>query len=332
MNRRSVTIITAALLVFGGGAYYASSTSGQQQAPAKKLPKKILPASIQLEIVIDGGFAYIPSGDTLNIAFLEDFRYTGANDANKETTETTVFCDVDQMGTDLDVLEGEVVVPGPAQRKFNLDGAAVSFPALDASSGAISASRGPRSSSPFTPVSPDIAAQWTDLRFVSSLKAEHGASLNPKWRFLVNGFMTLKGGTLAGQKPLRFAHETFDFKRGSASEFVQSLTDRTLYTANVNAGQIEILLHEATAGVEKIVVKPSGSSRTVRLAVTGKHQQNNKPIVPGQELKEHCAFYQLLDPIPQPETWLRPHLVVRDAESLKRIPRTPGFFCPGDWF
>ena len=335
MNRRIVTMITAAVLLMSGGAYYANSR-GDQSKPleVKKGPvKQVAPSTIRLEVVIDGGFAYIPSGtNTLYVAYLEDWKYTGADDSDPKTTESTVFCDVKQMGTELEVKsgDGDVVVPGPAQTKFNLDGASVSFPALAASTATLSANRPARPGSPFKPANPANAAEWADLRFISSLKAEHGARLNQKWRFLVNGFMVLKGGSLTGQQPQRFAGDTFEFK-SSNSQFVQSITDRTLYTVDVPAEQIEIALDGAESGLTKIVVKPRGSSRTVRLTLTGLHQKNTALAV-GDELKEHCTFYQLFDPVPQPPSWFRPRLKAPDLASRVLIPHSPGFFCPGDWF
>jgi hypothetical protein len=333
MNRRGVTMITAALLLTSSGAYYAYSNGGQSKLPVKQTPvKKVAPSMIRLEIVIDGGFAYIPSGtNTLNVAYLNDFKYTGANDADPATPASTVFCDVKQMGTELEVTGGTVVVPGPTQTKFDVTGASISFPVLNASTATLSANRPARPSSPFKPANPANAAEWADLRFIASLRAEHGAKLNPKWRFLVNGVMVLKGGTLKGQKPVRFAGHTFDFRRGPESQFVQSMTDRTLYTVDVVAEQIEIEL-DSDSGDQKIVVKPTpGPTRMVRLSLTGLHDKN-AVLAEGGELKEHCTFYQLFDPVPQPTSWLRPRVMAQDAATRVLIPHSPGFFCPGEWF
>ena len=333
MNRRGITIVTALLL--GGGASHFACANGDQakQAPiAKAAPAIATKPTIRLEIVIDGGFAYIPEGaNTLNIAYLNDWTYTGKDDANPETPESQVFCDVKQIGTTLQVQSGEVVVPSPAQTTFDLDGTAVSFPALRDSTGVLAASRPSRTSSPFKPANPDSNAEWADLRYISSLKDEHGAKLNPKWRFLVNGFMTLRGGTLTGQKPQRFAGQAFDFRRGGSSQFVQSLTDRTVYSVDVAAEQIEIEL-ESDAGLKKVAVKPSaGPARTVRLMLMGMHTKTAS-FGPGDELVEHCTFYQLFDPVPQPTSWLRPHALPQPGNSRVLIPHSPGFFCPGDWF
>lgn len=324
-------MIAVALLLASSGAYYASSNSGQSTLPAatKRPPVKTLaPSTIRLEIVIDGGFAYIPSGNTLNIAYLDDWKYTGANDNNPETPASTVFCDVQQMGTTLKVDDGDIVSPAPTPSEFNLDDTIVTFPALQVSTAALSATRSPRTSSPLKPANANNPADWEDLRFISSLKAEHPASLNPKWKAIVDGFMVLRGGSLKSQKPIRFGGSTFDFRRGTQSKFAQSMSDRTLYTVDVAADQIEIQL-ETGSGARKIVVKPRTAARKVRLSVTGAHHKTGTLAV-GDELKEHCTFYQLFEPVPQPSTWLRPYLMAPHTAVLE--PHSPGFFCPGDWF
>jgi hypothetical protein len=333
MNHRSVTIITAAILLISGGAYYAHSSADESQLPiqATKEPvKKPGPSAIQLEIVIDGGFAYIPSGtNTLNIAYLNDWKYTGANDLDPETPATTVFCDVKQMGTKLQVKNGDVVVPGPTQTEFDLDGAVVTFPALQGSSAGLSATRPRRTSSPFKPGNANDPNHWVDLRFISSLRSEHGAKLNPKWKGIVNGAMVVRGGSLKALKPGKFAGSTFEFRRSGKPQFEQSMSDRTLYAVEVMADQIEIEL-DTDSGVQKIVVRPKpGPTRTVELALTGIHNMiGGLPV--GAELTEHCTFYQLFDPVPQPATWLRPHLMAPHTAVLQ--PHSPGFFCPGEWF
>jgi hypothetical protein len=339
MNRRSVTMITAALLIAAGGWYYANTNGGQSKPLAEitEGAKEFAPSTIRLEIVIDGGFAYIPENpNRLNVAYLDTWKYTGKDDADPDTPESAVFCDVPQMGTKLEVKEGDgdVVVPGPAQTTFNVDYQIVSFPALDGSSATLAANHPRRTTSPFKPTNPAAASEWADLRYVSSLKAEHGARLDPWWRFAVSGFMALKGGTLIGQKPERYGGETFKFKGGenAPSPFEQALTDQTLYTVDVRAEQIEIELWSFdTDHEERIVVKPHGSSRTVRLHLTGVHKKTGDLAV-GQELAEHCTFYQLFDPVPQPKSWLRPYLQAQPGATRVLVPHSPGFFCPGDWF
>ena len=337
MNRRGVTILTAALLLLGGGAFYANSMGGQAQpAITKTPPKTIAPSSIQLEITIDGGFAYIRSGaNTLNIAYLEDFKYTGANDANPETAASTVFCDVPQMGTELQVAAGTIETPSPAPAmvKFDVKGAIITFPALASSPAPLGANRPARPATPppFKPADPSLDSQWNDLRFVPSLLAEHGAKLHPKWRGMVNGYMVLRGGSLKAVKPDRYAGHTFNFRRGKEAGFEQAITDRTVYTVNVPAGRIEIELAEADSGLGKIVVKPDGTN-TVRLKLTGLNQTTAKGPDVGEPLAEHCTFYQLFNPIPQPHLWLRPYVVAAPTGTRVMVPHTPGFFCPGDWF
>jgi len=335
MNRRIVMMITATLLLVGGGTYYTSTLNDQSQRSAKQaIPKKLGPRStIQLEIVIDGGFAYIPSGsNTLNIAYLNSWTYANPLSRGGQRPAVETFsCNVEQMGTDLTV-EGDIVEPSSGQTLYDLNKTIVTFPALVNSTASLSATRGVRNTSPFKP-SPLNANAWEDLRFIPSLIAEHGAKLNTNWREIVNGYMELKGGTLKGVKPRKFADYTFDFRNGSDSKFMQAITDRTLYTVNVPGDRVEIDL-DGDTGPDRIVVKPSGSSNVVRLFLVGKHGASAaKSLGHDDPLKEHCTFYQLFDPVPLPTVWLTPHLVAPgSAADRTKVPKTPGFFCPGDWF
>lgn len=353
MNRRSVTMLTAALILSGGGSYLAYTNSGQTKAAAQitKPPiEKVFPFnSIRLEILIDGGFAYIPEEpNTLNIAYLNSWKYTGADDANPTTTASTVFCDVPQMGTDLAVLDGDVVSPDPTERTFEVSFRGISFPALQNSNAPLNANRPRRTASPHKPADPGNPADWEDLRFVPSLKSEHGARLNPDWPYMVNGLMVLRGGTLTGQRPGNYmANDTFEFKRNSViarlwtsmamlnRKFEQSVTDRTLYTVDIPAEQVEIELYDLDdfdfGGSERVVVKPHGASRTVRLQLTGRHEARGM-FSQGQQLKEHCTFYQLLDPVPQPASWFRVYYKPQPSTTPQAMPMSPGYFCPGDWF
>ena len=228
MKLRSVTMIPAALLLIGGGAYYAYSIGGQAQLPINKSnPKTLVPAGIQLEVVIDGGFAYIPSGNTLNIAYLNSWKYANPiSRGGKRPAVETYSCNVEQMGTELQI-QGNIIEPSSGPTTYDLNETVVTFPALASSTDALSATRGARPGSPFKPAHTDNASEWEDLRFVPSLLAEHGAKLNPKWSELVNGYMVLKGGTLKGVRPGRFADYMFDFRNGSEQEpgFKQAMTE-----------------------------------------------------------------------------------------------------------
>src|SRR5512145_2080818 len=80
-------------------------------------------ALTSLEIEIDGGFAYVVTQpeNRLEIAFLADTNVAG--------------CTIDQLGTDLMILAGTLVEPAapPPGGKFDLEGAVVTFPGLEAS-------------------------------------------------------------------------------------------------------------------------------------------------------------------------------------------------------
>jgi hypothetical protein len=298
-------------------------------------------ATTKLEIEIDGGFAYIPkpADNRLSIAFLDDFTHTAKD---PQTGTDVVYCDVRQLGTELVVERGDITSttggPTPSNKTYNLDGAQVTFPALEAANMSLAATRGPRPPSPGRPVDPDNDGHWADLKFVGSLKVEHaGTDVHPDWQNIVNGWLSVKGGTIKGRKPtlVKLVKAGFDFKKGGVSQFEQALTDRTEYVVDVPGSSIEIELKNASSGVTRIVIAPQGNR--VRLKLMGLHDMSKQELKPGEELKDFCAFYQLLDPRPDPKDWLRPHYVPATVVSASTatpqpIGTSPGFFCPGDWF
>jgi hypothetical protein len=180
-------------------------------------------------------------------------------------------------------------------------------------------------------VDPGNPAHWEDLTFVPSLTAEHeNTTINRDWRMMVNGRLLLRGGTLKGMPPSfnRVRNDGFDFKESGTSKFEQAVTDRVLYVVDVPGPNIEIELSEAESGLTRIVIAPAAPGQAVRLRLAGLHDPNMGGFVTGAELKDHCAFYSLLQPIPPPEKWLRPHHV----PGTGPFGTTPGYFCPGDWF
>ena len=154
----------------------------------------------KLIIEITGGFAYVPevSSRTLNIAYLNDVEI-------KETVAGVerIICQVDEIGTELSVLRGNIVDPPlsqvPPNRTFNLDKAVVKIPALNTINTALIYNR---PAFPPSPAKPTNANHWKNLQYVPSLKDHHpNSGIRPTWRNEVNGRVELRGGTLEATVP-----------------------------------------------------------------------------------------------------------------------------------
>ncbi len=290
--------------------------------------------STRLEIEITGGFAYVPTPaqNLLEVAYLNDV-------AMKDGAGATI-CEVDQIGTELMVERADIVtadpMAAPANKKFNLDKAVVTFPALETAGLPLSISKGAWPPSQVKPGNPDDDGEWKDMKYVPGLKDYHsGSSLRPDWRSVVNGRVVLKGGTIVGTRPsdpvIKKAH--FDFKASGVSKFMGAITDKTIYVVQVPGNEVEILLSNATSGYTRFVVKPSASyPAAVRLTLKGLHAMSTSgSLTGGQPLNDFCSFYELLQPVPNVADWLVPHYVALPATTAGGQP-SPGFFCPGDWF
>jgi hypothetical protein len=193
--------------------------------------------TIALELESYGGFAYIhsPAENKLEIAYLKD--------SGPECAEP-----VDQLGTDLMVVSGSIVDPPAWPGKlFEVTGAVVSFPDLEAGPADLKVNRGPRPVG--APANPDDATQWYDTKWVAGISSGTpesdypSHSLDPNWRSLVEGRVVLTRGTIRARHPSDYVmqHTTFEFRTppsatgGMGKQFTQSLTDSTLFTADVPA-------------------------------------------------------------------------------------------------
>lgn len=314
--------------------------------------------STQLEITIIGGFAFVPTlaDRRLEIAYLNDWAlrtdtdkdgimeageppiYVDRNKNGVQDSDEPDTCNVDQIGTEFKITRGSISVSEPtnltvpAAREFDLDKAIVTFPALEAANLPLTINRGTWPPSPNMPPNPDDEAHWKDM--VPSLKDYHaGSTINPNWRNMVNGRVSLRGGTIKAAVPsspiLKRAH--FDFRNPGGQQFKAATTDKLIYTVDVPAGEVEILLNPPAMGFSRIVIQPQGNR--VELTLRGKHGSSAQPA-PGMPLHDFCAFYQLLQPMPPPEQFLLPHYVPAPplpGNNQAAMP-SPGWFCPGDWF
>ena len=284
--------------------------------------------SVDLQIEFYGGFAYVPTlaENRFEVAYLES---TSVSD-----------CTVKQLGTDLQVVEGRIVEPAnhDGSGRFNLERAVVTFPALESASIPLVVPRGQRPTTPpFKPANPSNAAEWEDLKWVPNVREELKSSLNPDWRTLVNGRLVLRGGRVKGLHPsdVVVRDSEFEFRRKNGTPaFRQAITDRVQYDVRLPARQVELLLSGATSKTTRIVVAPESPGRPVILKVIGKHTEHTgEPLPIGSEIRDYCAFYQLLQPIPPSTDWLLPTYLGNSAPAgTGKGQPSPGPFCPGDFF
>lgn len=293
---------------------------GVTAARCTTTPQPVSSSATRLEIEVFGGFAYVPSStdNQLEIGFLK--------------STTVPNCTVSQLGVDLFVSEGSIVAPAtpPPSNRFDVSNAVVTFPGLDDVKGGSKPARGKRP--PDRPGNPNDPAQWTDLKWIPDVNMElpSPSSLNPNWRTMVDGRAVLKGGTLRGLPPSLggVRNRVFEFRNAKATQkFTQAVTDMTRYDVTVPSDQVIIRLQTSTE-TREIIVKPTNANRPVKLRFQGRHDSSSD-IADHQPIHHFCAFYQLLQPIPDPEYWLLPHLVPVQPGAGPGSP-SPGRFCPGD--
>ncbi len=296
----------------------------------------------RLVIEMTGGFAYLadPDNDRLNVAYLDDVRLEEDIDSGRPGKE--VVCEIKQIGTELKVLRGKIVgstPSAPGQREFDLHRYVVTFPMLDNSNIDLDFDRkdwNPNAPSPSHPNDPHDPKDWENLQFLPAILPRHGSStLNPGWPSLVNGYMSLRGGRVIGTLPSDYDMETarIDFKVNGTSQFSSSVTDKVVYTVNVPGTQIEMRITGPTT-TWTVFLEPTKAGEPVKLSLKGKHAHTTDPSPqPGDELKDHCAFYSLLKDVPPYSTWLKPHFMSAGASPTSGGGQpSPGFFCNGDWF
>jgi hypothetical protein len=285
--------------------------------------RNVSPTSVQattpLTIQIKGGFRYVnsPAQHQLEIAFMKD---------------TMGACMVHQLGVELSVKDGEIVVPAtpPADMTFDPGGAVVTIG--DNAAEPLTVVRGAQPSAPFHPASTATDADWSDLRWVPSLDSLYPASkLNANWRTMVDGRVVLTHGTLVAAKPSDdvAVNGVFTFSRASdGATFTQALTDRTTYTGQVPGDRVIINLPGARSGISRIEIKPVGG-RPVLLLLTGTHDQAAPVLKPGDTINHYCAFYELLSPVPPMNERMMPKYMGDPSKPLLGQP-SPGAYCPGE--
>ena len=279
--------------------------------------------SAELQIIIHGGFAYVPTvtEQRVEVAYLKDTNVAG--------------CQVDQLGTELVVDAGTIVEPNPppGTRTFNLASAVVTFPDLESANIPLNAGRGSRPGPPYKPSTPN---EWDDLKWVPGISPDFpSSSLNPEWRNLVDGRVVLKGGRIKGLAPSQSAirNAVFEFRKGGVAAYQHAITERTEYSVRVPSDRVVMHLSGAASGVTRIVVTPPAPGQPVVLRLNGQHSaQTPAELALGEPVTDFCAFYQLLQPVPPEPDWLIPHFMGDASIPSGGVQPSPGPFCPGDWF
>jgi hypothetical protein len=312
----SMSLRRASLLVMMGVTVCANACGSGRSNPPSDVPATTTPLIIE----ISGGFKYVhsPADHRVEIAFLKS---------------TTGACTVNQLGVELAVKDGDIVVPAsaPADKTFDPGGAVVTFG--DNPAEALTATRGPNPGPPFHPANPDTpAANWEDLSWIPRVDTYYpGNPLNPNWRQMVDGRLVLTHGKLVAAKPSDVAAVTglFQFKRASdGTTFQQSVTDNAIYTGQVPGDRVIINLANARSGISRIEIKPSGGL-PVKLLLTGIHA--GIPMMhPGDTITHYCAFYELRSPVPPMTERLLPVYIGDPALPLAGQP-SPGAYCPGEF-
>jgi hypothetical protein len=287
-----------------------------------------LAPSSRLQLEAHGGFAYIPyrQDHRLEIAYLRDINVPG--------------CNVDQLGTELMVIDGNILEvqggPVPADRKFNLAGAVVTFPDLETSNLPLTATRGNRPSG--RPANTKNPVEWEDLKWVAGIGQDFpNSSLNLKWRELpiIDGRLVLKGGRVVALHPsdVVATDGIFDFKKGTITAFSHAVTDRLLYAVDVPNDRVVMQLTSAASGITRIVVGPRNPGQPVQLKLHGLHSSSTSTTLPvGAPITDYCSFYQLLQPVPPQTEWLIPHFAGTTTAPAAGVGLpSPGVYCPGMW-
>ncbi len=289
----------------------------------------------KLIIEITGGFAYVPevSGRTLNIAYLNDVEI-------KETVAGVerIICQVDQIGTELSVLRGNIVDPPlsqvPPNRTFNLDKAVVKIPALNTVNTPLIYNR---PAFPPSPAKPTNANHWKNLQYVPSLKDHHpNSGIRPTWRNEVNGRVELRGGTLEATVPTDPGIEKadFEFKKGTTSRGSFAATDKTIYTVDVPGNFVELQVTGWGYSFGTVKIEPPNPGQPVRLKLKGLHAPNAvSSFLPGDEVKDFCAFYSLIEPKQSSSEMVKVYYNGPPTSSFPPGAKpSPGYFCMGDGF
>jgi hypothetical protein len=300
----------------------------------------------RLVIELTGGFAYVPTpaDNVLEVAYLNDVKlYEDLNNDGDQTDAGELVCDVDQIGTEMMVVRGRIVsaapMAAPANKKFDLNGAVISFPQLQSANIPLTFTRTGWPPSPTKPANPANDAEWADLQHVPTLRQYHSAGIPPTWRNTVNGRLILKGGTVVAARPSdpQIEKAQFDFRTpGGQPKLQGAVTDKTIYTVDVPGTQIELTLSGAANGYTNLILEPNVKGQAVKLTVKGLHAMGTAASLHGGDrLKDFCSFYSLVEPRPRFADWLVPHYVTGSSAPSNTYAAgqpSPGFFCSGDGF
>jgi len=284
----------------------------------------------ELEIEINGGFAYIPEPNDKRLAIAYLNSYTGPD------------CSVPQIGTELMVVRGVIDAyqgdkPMPPTRIFNLDKAQVRFQKLP--NDAVNYPRQKWKPTPLKTANHGDPA-WLDNQYVPKITDHQGLTtytIKNKWRNdpLVNGYMELQGGKLEGAPPSDPIIEkaSFRFEAGGVYQDTVSGTDKTIYRVSVPDDKIEIHFTGASEGYKRLVIKPPSTGGPVRLRLRGLHAMGAAAsLADGDELKDFCVFHQLLDSPPTSDKWLKIYYKAPALNLAGVAMPSPGFFCEGGSF
>jgi hypothetical protein len=297
----------------------------------------------KLEIEISGGFAYIPSPSDkrLDIAYLNSVLVKEDLDNNPSTPDQVV-CNVPQVGTELMVVRGviddyEGTQPMPETRVFDLNKAQLKIPRLESANIPLHTPRRSWKPDPLKPTGPQDPA-WQDLQYVPRIADHVGLTdrkIKPGWRghANVNGFLSLKGGTLEGMNPSNPIAEKaeFDFKVAGVSQGLVAGSDRTIYRVDVPDDKVEIIFTGSAHGHKRLVLKPTAPNEPVRLRLRGLHAMNAPPK-DGDELKDFCAFHTLLEPPVDSSKYVRIYYKEPPRGLSGGTMPSPGYFCDGNMF
>jgi hypothetical protein len=305
--------IASLLLVSGVAAYVAACRSGHEMGPGGV-------RTTRLTIEIKGGFKYVHSPDQhmLEVAFL---------------SSTHGDCEVKQLGVELTVQDGIIVVPSPAPltRTFDPDGAVIRFG--DNENDPLVVERGDRPATPFHPTRPGRESSWKDLKWVPSIEEFYpDHPLHRDWRSMVNGRVVMTHGQLVASRPSDDAaiKGLFKFRRDSDdTTFTQSMTDRTIYTGRVVGDRVVMTLEHPRRAPERIEVKPVGTS-PVKLLLIGMHADAKPRLNLNEVVTHYCSFYELLSSPPPMRERLLPMYIGEPAKPpLGQL--SPGAYCSGEF-
>jgi len=302
-----------------------------------------------LDLTLHGGFGYVMNPDlTVEAGFMKSWHETDP-----------MGCQVDQLGVDLKIDDGQILSPANWPLSIPVKDAVVSFEGADtgavtvtgvlagplkqlttgtaATSMAAVAGAGPSAQKlPMPRLGDD---DWRDLFWVPHTRMNFwNKAIDPMWRTnAASGRVVLGAGTLSAGIPSDGAAVNglweFKTKRGVVSH-QQAITDRLHFRTRVRGSTVVINLTVGSV-TTKIEVAPIDNRKTVGIFLVGRHTGSQMPPALNGPLDHFCTFYRLLADPPSVDDRLIPYFVGNgNATGGTNPPNgqpTPGLFCPGDW-